>query len=83
VSSITSPDKTADITTTEDRLARDLERLRNLPPEERAALTEQAQRLIRPGRPLPPGKTLQDVVAGKWPGDETDAEIRVALEKLS
>jgi hypothetical protein len=33
--------------------------------------------------PLPPGKTLNDMVMGKWPGDETDEEIRVALEELS
>lgn len=29
----------------------------------------------RPARPLPPGKTLEDVVVGKWPGDETDHEV--------
>ncbi len=34
-------------------------------------------------RPLPPGKTLEDVVAGTWPGDETDEEIDQALEDLS
>jgi predicted DNA-binding antitoxin AbrB/MazE fold protein len=33
--------------------------------------------------PLPPGKTLEDVISGKWPGDETDEEVRLALEKLS
>ena len=33
--------------------------------------------------PLPPGKTLEDMVAGTWPGDETDEEIRDALERLS
>ena len=32
---------------------------------------------------LPPGKTLDDMVMGKWPGDETDEEIRAALEELS
>ena len=37
----------------------------------------------RPPRPLPPGKTLEDVVAGTWPGDETDEEIFRALEELS
>jgi hypothetical protein len=33
--------------------------------------------------PLPPGKTLDDMVRGKWPGDETDEQIRAALEELS
>jgi predicted DNA-binding antitoxin AbrB/MazE fold protein len=36
-----------------------------------------------PPRPLPPGKTLADVVVGQWPGDETDEQIRDALERLS
>lgn len=33
--------------------------------------------------PLPAGKTLEDMVAGTWPGNETDEEIRQALERLS
>jgi hypothetical protein len=37
----------------------------------------------RKPRPLPEGKTLDDVVRGKWPGDETDEEILKALEELS
>ncbi len=34
-------------------------------------------------RDLPAGKTVLDVVEGKWPGTETDAEIRDALDRLS
>ncbi len=34
-------------------------------------------------RPLPSGMTLEEVVAGTWPGQETDDEIREALERLS
>jgi len=34
-------------------------------------------------RPLPPGKTLEDVIVGEWPGDETDDEIDAALKDLS
>jgi hypothetical protein len=34
-------------------------------------------------RELPEGKTLEDVVTGKWPGDETDEQIFEALRKLS
>jgi hypothetical protein len=39
--------------------------------------------LSPPPRPLPEGKTLADVVEGKWPGDETDEQVREALDRLS
>ncbi len=52
-------------------------------PEQINAAQEKAEELIKPGRPLPPGMTIFDVVAGKWPGDETDQEIAQALERLS
>ena len=34
-------------------------------------------------RPLPDGKTLEETVVGKWPGDEKDEEIQAALHELS
>lgn len=34
-------------------------------------------------REIPAGKTLEDMVAGTWPGDETDEEIEDALRRLS
>jgi hypothetical protein len=34
-------------------------------------------------RPLPEGKTFNDVIEGTWPGDETDEEITAMLEDLS
>jgi len=34
-------------------------------------------------RPVPEGKTIYDVVEGTWPGEETDEEIRLGLERLS
>jgi hypothetical protein len=37
----------------------------------------------RPARPVPEGKTLADMVEGKWPGDETDEQVREALDRLS
>ena len=46
---------------------------------DREAILKTARR----ARPLPPGKTLADVVAGTWPGDESDDEIRMQLERLS
>lgn len=36
-----------------------------------------------PMRAVPPGKTLSDIVSGKWPGDETDEQIEDALRELS
>ncbi len=39
--------------------------------------------LTPPPRPIPEGKTFFDVVQGTWPGDESDEEIRAALERLS
>ncbi len=55
----------------------------NRTPEE---IAEARARLIQASpapRELPEGKTLEDVVMGQWPGDETDEQIFEALEKLS
>jgi hypothetical protein len=52
-------------------------------PEQIAAAREAVMKTVIPPRPLPPGKTLDDVVCGTWPGDETDEEIFAALERLS
>lgn len=44
------------------------------------------QRIIeatRAPREIPAGQTLLDVIEGKWPGSETDAEIKDALDRLS
>lgn len=66
-----------------DPLAEAVRRLTSRTPDEvladRAAVLATARR----GRPLPEGKTLCDVVEGTWPGDETDDEIRQALEEMS
>ena len=34
-------------------------------------------------REIPAGKTILDMVEGKWPGNETDAEIQDALARIS
>lgn len=57
--------------------------LRNRTPEEIEKAREEGRKASRPPAPLPPGKTLSDMVEGKWPGDETDEQIREALERLS
>lgn len=59
------------------------ERLTSRTPEQVLADRDRVLRTARRGRPLPEGKTLADVVAGTWPGDESDEEIREILEKLS
>ena len=55
----------------------------NRTPEQKAIDREEAMKWIRPGRPLPEGKTFWEVVQGTWPGDETDEEVNRALEELS
>lgn len=52
-------------------------------PEEIAAARARIDATSRPARPLPPGKTLSDMVEGTWPGDETDEQIDHALRELS
>ncbi len=39
---------------------------------------------LKPRKPLPPGKTLKDVLEelGPWPGDETDEELLAALKAM-
>jgi hypothetical protein len=38
---------------------------------------------LKPRIPTPPGTSWLAQVMGKWPGEETDAEIERALEELS
>jgi hypothetical protein len=64
-------------------LDRAIERMKNRTPEEIESAQTQAIREYKPERPLPEGKTIFDVICGKWPGDETDEEIAEALRKLS
>lgn len=59
------------------------ESLKNRTPEQLEADRRRIDALSRPPRELPPGKTLADMVEGTWPGDETDEQIREALERLS
>jgi hypothetical protein len=52
------------------------------PEDERAARQRVLESAPSP-RDLPAGQTILDVVEGKWPGTETDAEIRDALDRIS
>lgn len=58
-------------------------RIANRTPEQIAEAQRRALASARPACPLPPGKTLADMVFGKWPGNETDEEIIAALKELS
>lgn len=64
-------------------LANAMATLLNRTPEEKERAKAELYAASRPPRPLPEGKTLLDLVYGKWPGDETDEEVFEALRKLS
>ena len=49
-------------------------------PEEVYEIRRRCSAKGRRARPLPPGMTLEDVVVGKWPGNETDEQVREAME---
>jgi len=66
-----------------DFLVQAIERRKNRAPEEIAAVRADVMAGVRKGTELPAGMTLSDMVVGKWPGDESDEQIRVALEELS
>ncbi len=66
-----------------DPLAAAVRRLTSRTPELVLAAREQLLKTARRGCPIPAGKTLIEVVEGTWQGDETDEQIRTALEKLS
>lgn len=58
-------------------------RMTHRSPQEIASVRERILAATPPPRELPEGKTLLEVVMGQWPGDETDEQIRTALEILS
>lgn len=66
-----------------DALTRAIAEMKNRAPEEIAETQAHAIAACKPRNEIPPGKTLFDMVAGKWPGDETDEQIKEALERLS
>jgi hypothetical protein len=58
-------------------------RTTNRSPEEIEAARTTVLATARPARPLPPGKTWLEVISGQWPGDESDEQIKTALDELS
>ena len=66
-----------------DALDRAIAKITNRTPEQIIAARERAMAASHPPRPLPPGKTFAEVVAGQWPGNETDEEVQAAFDELS
>jgi len=66
-----------------DALTAAVNKLIDRTPEEKLADRTEALTYLRKGRPLPAGKTFDEVVRGTWPGDETDEQNNEALERLS
>lgn len=64
-------------------LERAVQAMSHRTPEQIAEAQARAMRDYPPVRRVPDGKTLADVISGKWPGNETDAEIEAALRELS
>ena len=58
-------------------------RMMNQTPEQIAEAQARAMKAYPPLRTPLPGKTVYDMVRGQWPGDETDEQIRAALDELS
>lgn len=68
------------------RLEEELAWLEGLKNRTAAEIEETRRRLFAlspPPMPIPEGKTLSDMIEGKWPGDETDEQINEALKRLS
>lgn len=68
---------------TDDLLRKAVARMTERTPKQLAQAREHASQYILPGKPLPLGVSLIDVVSGSWPGDESDERVAEALEKLS
>jgi antitoxin component of MazEF toxin-antitoxin module len=74
---------TSDASSETTALEHAIQAMTNRTPEQLAAAQAHAMETYKPARTVPPGKTLADMVAGKWPGNETDAQIFEALQELS
>jgi hypothetical protein len=68
---------------TAEMLSQEIEWLARRGAAEVQAARERILAAAPPPYDIPTGKSLLDVVEGKWPGTETDAEIRDALDRIS
>lgn len=58
-------------------------RITNRTPEQIAEAQHRAIAILPAPRPLPPGKTLEDVIYGQLPDDDPDKEIIAILKEIS
>ncbi len=79
----TVAERDASVAPTSFSLDAALYRAMNRTDEEKQADRDAIYATARRAEPLPPGETLESLVVGKWPGDETDEQIEVALADLS
>jgi hypothetical protein len=68
---------------THDMLSQGLAWLRQRGADDVRKARDRILRACPPPRDVPMGKTALDVLEGSWPGAETDAEIRDALDRIS
>jgi hypothetical protein len=68
---------------TPDMLRQGLEWLTHRSAEDVRAARERILGVSPAAREIPADKTFLDMVEGKWPGTETDAEIQDALARIS
>ena len=68
---------------TKSSLAEAIERAVSRTPEQILASREAILISSPKPREIPAGQTLEDLVAGQWPGQESDEEIEEALKRLS
>jgi hypothetical protein len=66
-----------------DMLSQGLEWLTRRGEDEVRSARERILGASPPPREVPAGKSVLDELEGKWPGSETDAEIRDALDRIS
>ena len=60
-----------------------VERIHSRTSEEVARDRARILSLTPPPRELPADKTFDEIVAGAWPGDESDEEVHESLRRLS
>ena len=70
-------------TSAPDMLAQEIDWLTGRSPADVRAARERILGASPPAREIPDGKTIVDMLEGKWPGTETDAEIQEALICIS
>jgi hypothetical protein len=64
-------------------LSRAIAQIRTRSPQEKEDISHRILAQARQPKALPQGKTLSDMVVGKWPGTETEPEIAQLLQELS